>query len=358
MYDPRQLQILAEVARTGTFTAAAKALGYTQPAVSYQMRMLERAVGTPLVTRRGRGVHFTPAGHALARHANAVLAALRTAEEEVSALTAPGSGRIRVAAMQSSCVTLVPQALGALRRSHPELQVTVTQAECHASHRLLLNGEVDLAVLCDADAPSLNGAPTGTPAAAPSRPGSLPAQPARGKRISEPGPHSLPEPRPEPEPVSIDPRLRRIPLLTDRRCILLPADHPAAARVSVPLAGLAKERWVLESGRTRFLAACHDAGFTPRVAATVDDQLTLHHMVAHGIGLAVVNELALTAHTDPRVVARPLAGWPVRRVFALLWPDTLGIPAASALLQALTGTALRQNRLDSCTPSPGLSGGI
>ncbi|MEU6140143.1 LysR family transcriptional regulator [Streptomyces sp. NPDC047081] len=331
MYDPRQLQVLTEVARTGTYTAAAESLGYTQPAISYQMRMLERAVGTPLVTRRGRGIQLTPAGHALARHADTVLAALRTAEEEVSALTAPGGGRIRLAAMQSSCVTLVPCALGALRRSHPELEVTVTQAECHVSNRLLLNGEVELAVLCDVDAPPLGEAPEATGADS----------------------DSLPELRPEPESMGLDPRLRRIPLLTDRRCVLLPADHPAAAQATVSLAELAEERWVLESGRTRFLAACRDAGFTPRVAATADDQLTLHHLVAHRIGLAVLNELALSAHTDPRVVARPLAGWPVRHVFALLWPDTLTVPAASALLEALGETALRQGTSRSLDPLPG-----
>ncbi|MCL8013050.1 LysR family transcriptional regulator substrate-binding protein [Streptomyces sp. AS02] len=94
-----------------------------------------------------------------------------------------------------------------------------------------------------------------------------------------------------------------------------------------------------ESGRARFLAACRDAGFTPRIAATVDDQLTPHHPVARRIGLAVLDTLAVSAHTDPPVVARPLTGFPVRRVFALLWPDARNIPAA-ALLRAL-GDATR-----------------
>ncbi|QKZ23419.1 LysR family transcriptional regulator [Streptomyces chartreusis] len=305
MYDPRQLQVLAEVARTGTQTAAAEALGYTQPAISYQMRMLERAVGSRLVTRRGRGIHLTPAGKALARHADIVLAALRSAENELAALTAPGGGRVRLAAMQSGCVALVPRALGTLRRTHPELEVTVTQAECQVSHGLLLNDEIELAVMCDVD--------TVDPTAEPDTGG---------------------------ESLTIDPRLSSMPLLTDRRCVLMPADHPAAAQPFVSLADLAEERWVLESGRARFLAACRDAGFTPRIAATADDQLTLHHLVAHRIGLAVLNALAVTAHTDPRVVARPLTGFPVRRVFALLWPDSRNVPATAALLHALGEAAL------------------
>nr|WP_158697163.1 LysR family transcriptional regulator [Streptomyces hokutonensis] len=148
---PDASSVLAEVARTGTCTAAADALDYTQPAVSYQMGMLERSVGAPLVTRRGRGVQLTPEGRALARHAETVLAALRTAEDELAALTAPEAGRIRLSAMQSSCVSLVPRALGALRRTRPELEVTVTQSECRISHGLLLEGAVELAVMCDLD---------------------------------------------------------------------------------------------------------------------------------------------------------------------------------------------------------------
>ncbi|WP_043662875.1 LysR family transcriptional regulator [Streptomyces xylophagus] len=329
MYDPRQLQVLAEVARTGTYTAAADALGYTQPAISYQMRMLERSVGAPLVTRRGRGVQLTPEGRALARHAGTVLAALRTAEDELAALTAPEAGRIRLSAMQSSCVSLVPRALGALRRTRPELEVTVTQAECRVSHGLLLEGEVELAVMCDLDFREKEretGRETG-------------GERETDRSDSTGGP---PDSTGDPS-VTVDPRLRRVPLLTDRRCVLLPADHPAAASPTVSLADLADERWVLESGRTRFLAACRDAGFAPLVAATADDQLTLHSLVANRIGLAVMNELGVTAHFDPRVVARPLADWPVRRVFALLWPDTLRIPAAAALLHALRDTARPTN---------------
>lgn len=294
MFDPHQLRVLLEVVRTGTYTAAADTLGYTQPAVSYHMRMLERSAGTPLVTRAGRGVRLTPAGQVLARQAEVVLAALRTAEDELATLTSPGGGQVRLSAFQSGCVSLVPTALATLRRTHPELEVVATQAECAVSHQLLLAGDVELALMCD-----------------------LEHDPA------------------EADGVRPDHRLRRVPLLTDRRCVLLPADHPAAASATVSLADLADERWVLETQRSRFLLACATAGFTPRVAATSDDQLTIHCLVANRIGLAVMNELGAGAHTDPRVVARPLRDWPVRRIFALLWPDMIRVPQVSALLDAL-----------------------
>ncbi|WP_327066224.1 LysR family transcriptional regulator [Kitasatospora sp. NBC_01302] len=306
MFDLRQLQVLSEVARTGTYTAAAEALGYSQPAISYQMRTLERTVGAALVTRSGRGVRLTEVGQTLARHAETVLAALRTAADEVSTLTSTGGGQVRLAAMQSGCVALVPAALGSLRRTHPELEVVVTQTECPVSHQLVLGGEVDLAMMCDLEIGQVDGEGAG---------------PREGQGL-------LP-----------DPRLLRVPLLSDRRCVLLPADHPLAAAPTVELADLAEERWVLESGRARFLAACRQAGFTPRVAATSDDQLTIHCLVANRIGVAIMNELGVGAHTDPRVVARPLRDWPARRVFALLWPDMAKVTPVAALLQALRATA-------------------
>lgn len=308
MFDPHQLRVLLEVARTGTYTAAAEALGYTQPAVSYQMRTLERSAGTPLVTRAGRGVRLTPAGRMLARQAEVVLTALRAAENELATLTSTGGGQVRMSAFQSGSVSLVPAALATLRRTHPDLEVVVTQVECGVSHQLLLAGDVELAIMCD-----------------------LEHDPAEADAVRQ------------------DQRLHRVPLLTDRRCVLLPADHPAAASADVSLADLADERWVLETQRSRFLMACADAGFTPRVAATSNDQLTIHCLVAERIGLGVLNELGGTALTDPRVVARPLRDWPPRRIFALLWPDMIRVPQVSALLDALRTAA----HLVMPTPPPG-----
>jgi len=293
MYDPRQLQVLAEVARAGTFTAAAEALGYTQPAISYQMRSLERAVGAPLITRYGRGIRLTPVGAALARHAETVLATLRSAQDELASLITVGGGQVRLSAFQSGCVGLVPAALGALRRTHPELEVVLAQTECTVSHRLVLDGEVDLAVVCDLDDAE----------------------------------------------IPPDPRLLRIPLLSDQRCVLLPADHPAANASSVSIGELAQERWILETVRSRFLLACQEAGFTPRIAATTDDQLTIHSLVAHRIGVAIMNELGVTAHAHPSVVARPLRDWPTRRISALLWPDLMRSAPVAALLSALSTAA-------------------
>ncbi|MGK5451486.1 LysR family transcriptional regulator, partial [Streptomyces radiopugnans] len=69
MIEARHLRVLRAVARTGSLSAAARALGCTQPAVSQQMKALEQTAGTPLLVRAGRETRLTEAGEALVRHA-------------------------------------------------------------------------------------------------------------------------------------------------------------------------------------------------------------------------------------------------------------------------------------------------
>ena len=86
MLDLRRLHVLRAVAREGTFSAAARALDYTQPAISHHMARLEAEVGTPLLVRTARGVRLTEAGQALVQHTDAVLARLASAEDEIAAI--------------------------------------------------------------------------------------------------------------------------------------------------------------------------------------------------------------------------------------------------------------------------------
>ena len=86
MLDPRRLRVLREVATRGSFSAAAATLAYTQSAVSQQVAALERESGTKLVERGARGIRLTEAGRALVDHADAILARLDDAEEELAAI--------------------------------------------------------------------------------------------------------------------------------------------------------------------------------------------------------------------------------------------------------------------------------
>ncbi|MFK0222851.1 LysR family transcriptional regulator [Streptomyces vinaceus] len=294
MLDPRHLKVLSEVARTGSYTAAAEALGYTQPAVSYQMRRLQQDMRTPLVVRMGRGLRLTQAGHALLRHADVIFAALEAAEQEATTLAARGQALVRVAAFQSICTDFVPRVMEILRGTSPGISLVVRQEEPGVARKLLRTGEADIGLLCRWDneqAPDEES----------------------GMKCTE--------------------------LLRDRRCVVMRADHAFAGRETVEFADLAAEAWVLESVRDRFEAACLSNGFTPRIAATVDDHLTIQALVRAGMGISLMSEIAVRAHLPGDLVAVPLHNWPLRISYALHWPDMASVEEVAAVLRSVEATA-------------------
>ena len=111
MFDVKQLRVLRAVGQHGSFSAAAEALSYTQPAVSQQIAALERRAGTTLVDRGSRGVRLTDAGRALVAHAEVVLARLAAAEAELEALAGVRGGRVRVSAFPTAAASILPLAL-------------------------------------------------------------------------------------------------------------------------------------------------------------------------------------------------------------------------------------------------------
>src|SRR5829696_7183261 len=129
MLDVRRLKVLREVAARGSFSAAAETLSFTQSAVSQQVAALERESGTKLVERGARGVRLTEAGRALVEHADAILARLEDAEEELAAIAGLRGGRLRIASFQSAGATLVPRALAQFHKRFPDVELVVTQAE-------------------------------------------------------------------------------------------------------------------------------------------------------------------------------------------------------------------------------------
>jgi DNA-binding transcriptional LysR family regulator len=128
-------------------TAAARSLAYTQPAVSHHVTRLEAEVGTALLVRHGRGVRLTEAGRALVAHADAILARLADAEEEVAAIAGLRAGRVRVAAFPTAAAAFVPAALASLHARAPEVEVTLVEAEPPQALAARRAGEVDVGVV-------------------------------------------------------------------------------------------------------------------------------------------------------------------------------------------------------------------
>jgi DNA-binding transcriptional LysR family regulator len=142
-FSPTGLRVLREVAQTGSFSAAARTLGYTQSAVSRQVAALEAVAGRRLFERGRHGVSLTPAGARLLPRAIRVLDELEAALGEVAGGEA-AAGPVRLGAFGAAAAGLVPRALATLP---PELEVTLREGTTPALTRALRAGTLDLAIL-------------------------------------------------------------------------------------------------------------------------------------------------------------------------------------------------------------------
>src|SRR3954467_868783 len=125
MDDLRLLKVLREVALRGSFSAAAEALSYSQPAVSQQIARLEAQTGVKLLDRRPKGIKLTPAGEALVRHTERILGHLAEAQGELAEIASSARGRMRIAAFATAAGTIVPLAVSEFRRLRPGVQVDI-----------------------------------------------------------------------------------------------------------------------------------------------------------------------------------------------------------------------------------------
>jgi len=145
------LRVVVEVARRGSFTAAADVLGYTQSAVSRQVSAVETAVGSPLFERWARGVRPTAACEALLRHARQVVAHLEAAELEIAGLRDKIAGRLAVGAYPTAAASFVPRAIARLKAAHPALAVRLGEAGSPVLLRRLRAGRIEVAVIAVGD---------------------------------------------------------------------------------------------------------------------------------------------------------------------------------------------------------------
>jgi molybdate transport repressor ModE-like protein len=142
-FSPTGLRVLREVAQSGSFSAAARALGYTQSAVSRQVAALEAVAGRRLFERGRDGVTLTAAGTRLLPRAIRILDELDAAVRE----TEDASGPVRLGAFATAAAGLVPNALMTLPRG---LTVTLREGTTPTLTRALRAGTLDLAVLAQA----------------------------------------------------------------------------------------------------------------------------------------------------------------------------------------------------------------
>jgi molybdate transport repressor ModE-like protein len=287
--DVSRLRVLVAIARTGSVTAAAKELHYSQPSVSHHLARLEAETGAQLVRRAGRGIRLTEAGRTLAERGAEILGRLDAAEAELSAHVGLSQGRVRLAAFPSALGTFVPGAAALLATRHPGLQVSLTEAEPPEAVRMLRAGYVDVAVIFRYD---LEGEEDG---------------------------------------------------IGTRRLLDEPSYLVTASEASPDLAAYADAEWIAGCDRCRLhlLDMCARAGFDPKVSFTTDDFVAVQAMVTAGLGVTTLPGLALAAARNPSVHTVVLPG-STRYVLAATYGAPPEPPATSALLDALAeaGTAM------------------
>ncbi|MFF6804653.1 LysR substrate-binding domain-containing protein [Streptomyces sp. NPDC012616] len=327
MIEARHLRVLRAVAATGSFSAAGRELGCTQPAVSQQMKALEASVGTPLLIRSGREMRLTQAGEALVRHAAGILSGLTAAEEEVAAIAGLRAGRVRLVSFPSGSSTLVPTALAALRAAHPGTRVSLEEAEPPQSVRLLREGDCDIALAFRYERATPGGA---------HRQGSGPLGFDRvGSGQVRPGGLGPGDSRDD-EWADLVVR----PLLKDRLVALVPERHRLARTGSsdtVSIGDLAAEPWIAGCPRCRgqLVQVCESAGFTPRIDFATDDYPAVVGLVGAGLGVAVLPQLAIDSVRPRGVRALTLEPAVRREIVALTLPDLAHVPAVTATLEQL-----------------------
>jgi DNA-binding transcriptional LysR family regulator len=299
MLSVSRLRVLAEVARTGSFSAAAEALSYTQSAVSQAIARLEAETGATLLVRDRRGVRPTAAGATLLAHAEAIFTQLEAAEDELAAVMGVRAGRLRMASFPSAGSTLMPLAIANFRRSHPDVAITLAEGEPEEIAPRVRQGEFDLALLFDFTRAS----------------GSV----GRG--------------------------LHTVRLLDDPMDVALPAAHPLARKPALTLADLSGEDWVQTSASSpcarHVIRSCLAAGFEPHVTFESDDYETVQGLVGAGVGVALIPRLALT-RVRPDIVIRALTPRsPARAVLAATVGGPGVPPAARTMIKVLAHVAER-----------------
>jgi molybdate transport repressor ModE-like protein len=147
LWDATRMRLLVALANERSVSAAARAIGVTQSTASEHVRVLELAMGQPLVERFGRGSRLTEAGRVLALRASEALAALAAGEEEIADLAGLQTGRVAMAASWAPGAYLLPDTLGCFRRKYPGVSIDLEVASSADVIERLLAGRVQLVIV-------------------------------------------------------------------------------------------------------------------------------------------------------------------------------------------------------------------
>jgi len=237
----RQLEYFVTVVDETSFTKAAELLHVTQPALSHQIRTLERSAGGPLLERLPRTVRLTPTGRAMLPHARAALADAERARCAARQAAGLEVGELQIATLYSLTLGVLPAALRRWRQTHPDVGIRLFEHRHTEELVEAMNaGEADVAV--------------------------------------------------GPEPTDWSGVTRT--LGTEELVVVVASDDPAATGDTIKLQDLADRAWVHYApghGLADVLDhACAQAGFEPRIAVRTEQTAAAPALAAAGLGPALV----------------------------------------------------------------------
>jgi len=250
-----QLRYVCAIAETGSFSRAAERCQIAQPSLSQQVLKLEEDLGTRLFDRLGRSVRLTEAGRAFLPHARSILSQMGTARSSVTDKCADVRGSVAVGVIPTIAPYLMPRYTTAFAKKYAEAKLRIVEETTPILVESLRDLSIDLAIL---------------------------ALPLRHKD------------------------LELFPLRTEPLFAVLPKNHPLAATESLALKDLRGESFVmLRDGhcfRDLSIAACTHARVTPRIAFESGQFSSLFAMVAAGVGISLVPEMAIDRNAGCRYV--------------------------------------------------------
>jgi len=147
--DSRQLRAFLILARTGSFTEAARQLHLTQSAISHAIKALEEDVGCLLLDRIGKKATLTQAGEQLLLSAEKILSEMESVREELKQLGRWGTGRLRLGVPAAACQYLLPAVLREFRESFPGCTISIEAGDTPEVVERLHGRQIDLALVLE-----------------------------------------------------------------------------------------------------------------------------------------------------------------------------------------------------------------
>ena len=279
-----QLRTFRAVAEQLSFSAAAHELSISQPSVSYQVKELEAVLGLPLIDRLGKRVRLTEAGEVLYEYARRTLTLLDEVALVMEQMRGIERGTLRVGASATVGIYVIPLALGAYKKVHPNLALSLEIGSRETLQERLKRGVLDLAVL------------------------SLPIA---------------------------DPNLESTPFMDDELVLVVPAGHPLAGRADLTLRDFTGESFLMrEPGSGTRLAvevAARRAGVSLQVGMELGSNGAIKHAVEAGLGVAVLSSHAIELERrGGGLVVVDIEGFPILRPWSIVHLRRRQLPAAVA----------------------------